>query len=256
MAEYRIRLLAFNTAVVIAMGIVVSVVTSTIVASNAYRSKFSEAQKAQQSIVVKGKATKRVRSDRGKWWITVNGTGESIQKAHTVLESGISKVNEYLNDCNFSEEEITRGPISTRVHYDRDEKGKSTRKIVEYELSQHIRVSTIEVDKIASAAGEVTDLLKDGIFVIGGTPQYTYSGVSDVKIQILAEAASNARKRADEVSTKAGGSVKDIRDIRQGVIQITTPDSTKVTSYGVNDTSTIMKDVSVVVTVEFGIEDR
>jgi hypothetical protein len=28
-----------------------------------------------------------------------------------------------------------------------------------------------------------------------------------------------------------------------------------VTSYGVNDTSTIMKDVSVVVTVEFGIKD-
>jgi hypothetical protein len=101
----------------------------------------------------------------------------------------------------------------------------------------------------------VTDLLKEGIFVIGGTPQYTYSGVSDGKIQILADAASNARKRADEVSLKAGGSVKDIRDIRQGVIQITTPDSTRVTSYGVHDTSTIMKDVSVVVTVEFGIGD-
>jgi len=255
MAEYRIRLLACNTAAIIALGIVVSVVTSTIVASNAYRSKFSEAQKAQQSIVVKGKATKRVRSDRGQWWITVNGTGESIQTAHSILADGISKVNEYLDGRQFTEDEITRGPISTRVHYDRDENGKTTRKIVEYELSQHIRVSTTDVDKIASAAGEVTDLLKEGIFVIGGTPQYTYSGVSDVKIQILADAASNARKRADEVSLRAGGSVKDIRDIRQGVIQITTPDSTRVTSYGVNDTSTIMKDVSVVVTVEFGIGD-
>ena len=254
MAEYRIRLLACNTAAVIAIGIVASVVTSTIVASNAYRAKFAEAQKAQQSIVVKGKATKRVRSDRGQWWITVNGTGESIQQAHAVLADGISKVNGYLDGRQFSEEEISRGSISTKVHYDRDSKGKSTRKIVEYELSQHIRVSTVDVDKISSAAGEVTDLLKEGIFVIGGIPQYTFSGVSDVKIQILADAASNARERADELSVKAGGSVKDIRAIKQGVIQITTPDSTRVSSYGVNDTSTIMKDVSVVVTVEFGIE--
>ena len=50
-------------------------------------------------------------------------------------------------------------------------------------------------------------------------------------------------------------SVKGIKDIRQGVIQITTPDSTRVTSYGVNGTSANMKDVSVVVTVEFGIQD-
>lgn len=254
MPEYRIRLMAFNSAVVITLGIVASFVTSTIVASNAYRSKYAEAQKAQQSIVVKGKATQRVRSDQGKWWVTVNGTAESIQKAHSILEAGISKVNEYLDGRGFSEDEITRGPISTKVHYHRDSRGKTTRQIVEYELTQYIRVSTIDVDKVASAAGEVTDLLKEGIFVIGGTPAYTYSRVSDVKIQILADAASNARKRAEEVSIQAGGSVKDIKDIKQGVIQITTPNSTRVTSYGVNDTSTIMKDVSVVVTVEFGIE--
>ena len=89
--------------------------------------------------------------------------------------------------------------------------------------------------------------------MIGGTPSYTYSKVSDVKVNILANAAANARVRAEELTAKAGGTVTGIRDIRQGVIQITTPNSTRVTSYGVHDTSTIMKDVSVVVTVEFGI---
>jgi hypothetical protein len=253
-AEYRIKLMAFNSAAVITLGIVASIVTSTIVASNAYRSKYANAEKAQQSIVVKGKATQRVRSDQGKWWITVKGTGKTIQEAHGTLATGIQRVDGFLIDKGFSEDEITRGAIATTVHYDRDEEGNKTRDVVEYELSQYISVSTSDVDKIANTAGEVTDLLKDGIFVIGGTPSYTCSSVSSVKVQILADAALNARTRADELTAKAGGSVTDIKDIRQGVIQITTPNSTRVTSYGVNDTSTIMKDVSVVVTVEFGVD--
>tara|TARA_B100000959_G_C14924923_1_gene601113 strand:+ start:790 stop:1557 length:768 start_codon:yes stop_codon:yes gene_type:complete len=253
MSEYRIKIMAFNSAAVIAVGIVASIVTSTIVASNAYSSKYENASKVHQSIIVKGKATKQVKSDQGKWWITVKGMGKTIQEAHETLATGIVRVDNFLNNSGFSDDEITRGAIATTVFYDRDEDGNKTRDVVEYELSQYISVSTKEVEKIEATAGDVTDLLKDGIYVIGGTPSYTYSGVSDVKVEILADAAANARTRAEEVTMKVGGSVTAIKDIRQGVIQITTPNSTRVSSYGINDTSTIMKDVSVVVTVEFGI---
>ena len=254
MAEYRIKLMACNSAAVIALGIIASIVTSTVVASNAYSSKFKNAQKAQQSIVVKGKATKKVKSDRGNWWITVKGTGKTIQEAHKTLADGMDRVDSFLTRNGFAADEISRGAIATTVFYDRDEEGNRTRDVIEYELSQQYTVSTQNVEMIADTAGSVTDLLKDGVFVIGGTPSYTYSGVSDVKVEILADAAKNARIRAEEVTLKAGGNVTEIKDIRQGVIQITTPNSTRVTSYGVNDTSTIMKDVSVVVTVEFGID--
>jgi hypothetical protein len=44
------------------------------------------------------------------------------------LADEISKVNEYLDGRQFTEDEITRGPISTRVHYDRDENGKQPEK--------------------------------------------------------------------------------------------------------------------------------
>ena len=253
MPEYRIKLLAFNSAAVVTLGIVASIITSTIVASNAYRSKYAEAQKAQQSIVVKGKATQRVESDQGNWWITVKGIGKTIEEAHGVLTAGSAKVDAFLVTQHFTKGEVKHGPISTTTYYDRDEEGNQTRDVIEYELSQSIRVSTNNVKLIADAAGDVTDLLKDGIHVIGGTPRYTYSRVGEVKVAILANAAANARTRAQEVAKEAGGRVTQIKDIRQGVIQITTPNSTRVSGYGINDTSTINKDVSVVVTVEFGI---
>jgi len=245
MPEYRIKLLAFNSAAVVTLGIVASIITSTIVASNAYRSKYAEA--------LKGKATQRVESDQGNWWIMVKGIGNTIQEAHAVLTAGTTKVDEFLLNKHFTLDEVKHGPISTTTYYDRDEEGNQTRDVIEYELSQSIRVSTNNVKLIADAAGDVTDLLKDGIYVIGGTPRYTYSRVGEVKVAILGNAAANARTRAEEVAKEAGGRVTQIKDIRQGVIQITTPNSTRVSSYGVNDTSTIDKDVSVVVTVKFGI---
>ena len=255
MSEYRIKLLAFNSAAVIALGIVASIVTSTVVASNAYRAKYSEAEKANRSIVVKGKATRPVRSDRGGWSIFITGTGQTVQEAHGVLDAGVEKVVAFLKERNFVDSEISHLPIYTTVHYERDEDGNKTRDVIEYELHQTIAVGTSNVENIAEAAGEVTDLLREGIFVSGGKPFYTFSGVSEAKVQIIAQAAANARTRAEEITKKAGGNITEIKDIRQGVIQITTPNSTQVSSYGINDTSTIMKDISVVVTVEFGISD-
>jgi hypothetical protein len=253
MPEYRIKLIAANSAAVIALGVVVSIITSTVVASNAYRSKYAEAQKAHQSIVVKGKATQKVESDQGFWSVTVKGVGKTIKEAHKVLEDGVTKVDTFLYANYFAQQEVNHGAISTTVYYDRDEEGNTTRDVVEYELSQPIKISTFNVKQIARAAGDVTDLLQDGVHVIGGVPRYTYSRVSDVKVAILADAAANARTRAEEIAKQAGSRVNHVKAIRQGVIQITTPNSTRVSSYGINDTSTINKDVSVVVTVTFGI---
>ena len=105
----------------------------------------------------------------------------------------MQRVDEFLMTSGFQKDKITQGAISTIVHYKRDEDGNRTRDAVEYELSQHYAVSTPDVEKIATTAGSVTDLLKDGIFVIGGTPAYIYTGVSAVKVAILADAANNAR---------------------------------------------------------------
>ena len=253
--EFKIKVMAFNSAAVIALGIVASIVTSTLVASSAYRSKYSDAERAQRSIVVKGKSTQVVKSDQGNWSIFISGTGKTIQEAHGILDSGVAKVLLFLADRGFSSSEIGYLPIYTTVHYDRDDDGNKTRDIVEYELNQKIQVSTSNVEFIADAAGEVTDLLREGVLVSGGKPLYTYSKVSEAKLNIIAKAAANARKRAEEIAKNAGGSITEIKDIRQGVIQITKPNSTEVSSYGINDTSTIGKDISVVVTVEFGISD-
>ena len=57
-----------------------------------------------------------------------------------------------------------------------------------------------------------------------------------------------------EFGGNSGCKVGDVRDARMGVIQITQPHSTDVRSYGIYDTRTIDKDVSVVMTITFRVE--
>ena len=50
-----------------------------------------------------------------------------------------------------------------------------------------------------------------------------------------------------------GGSLGKLRGVDVGVFQVTSPNSTEVSDYGVYDTSTLQKDVTAVVNVTFSL---
>ena len=51
-----------------------------------------------------------------------------------------------------------------------------------------------------------------------------------------------------------GSSVGKVKQVKMGVFQITPPDSTDVSDYGMNDTSTIDKKVTAVANVVFKVK--
>ena len=85
-------------------------------------------------------------------------------------------------------------------------------------------------------------------------PEFTCTKAGDFKVQILGLASRDALTRAQEIAREAGCRVGEVRHAQMGVMQITQPHSTDVNSYGTYDTSTIDKEISVVVTATFGIE--
>ena len=133
--------------------------------------------------------------------------------------------------------------------------GRETREVSGYTLEQGFTTTSPAVDRAYKAATEVTSLIKEGIHISSARPNYYYSKVADLKVQILGEASKDARTRADEIARNAGGRVAGVRSAQMGVVQITRPNSTDVSGYGLYDTSTIDKDVSVVVTLTFAVED-
>ena len=70
---------------------------------------------------------------------------------------------------------------------------------------------------------------------------------------MLGEAAKDAKTRADKIAESTNSSIGSIRSAKMGVMQITAPESTEVSDYGVNDTASIEKDVTAVVNVSFAV---
>ncbi len=86
---------------------------------------------------------------------------------------------------------------------------------------------------------------------------YVYNeglGSANKRVDMLAKAAKDARIRAEAIALQAGSEVGGLKKVNTGVFQITVPNSTRVSSWGSYDTSTIKKDITAVMGVTFAVK--
>ncbi len=253
MSDHRIHLNLPTTATVVGLGLAVSFVSSTWVAARAYSSRADAVDKREQTMCVKGSTRKRIRADRGVWHIDVRGENKELPAAFATLDEGTKRVQKFLTEQGFKPDEVGLGPIQTATHYVRDSKGVETREVSDYTLTRDIGVFTPDVDRVNRSVGGVTQLIQDGVLVISGVPEYYYTDLPKLRLELLGLASKDARTRADEIAKNVSGRVAEVRSAYMGVLQITQPFSTETSGEGMYDTTTIDKDVQAVVTVTFRI---
>lgn len=251
--ECHVRLHAITVAIVVTLGVTVSLITSTVVAARAYRDRGRQDVQRDQTIVVKGSTRQRIVSDRAVWQIEVSGRAAALQEAFANLATATDRVRRFLGDMGFKDAEIGLASISTTEHYARDAKGNRTREVAEYVLERRFAVTTANVQAVSRSAGRVTELIQEGLHVISYAPRYYYTQLAQLKVDLMAAASADARARAERIATSSGCRLGELRDARMGVLQVTEPLSTEVSDYGLYDTGTIDKDVRAVVTARFGI---
>lgn len=254
--DYRIHLNFATATTIVAIACLASFITSTVVAARAYVARGEQVTRDEQVIRVKGSTRKRIHSDRAVWRIFVRGEAKELKEAFAVLDRGIQRVRKFLKEHGFEDVEIGLGSIDTTTHYVRNKKGQQTRQIESYTLSRTFFVTTGDVRRVLHTTGEVTQLIQEGVLVISCAPEYYYTGLAGLKVELMSTASADARARADKIAEAAGCRVAEVRSARMGVLQITQPYSTEVSDYGIHDTSTIDKDVRAVVTAEFRIESK
>jgi hypothetical protein len=149
---------------------------------------------------------------------------------------------------------MTIDQIITSTIYKKTKEGKDTNEIEAYELGQSLEIRSKEVDKIAVISRESTELINEGIQFISSAPQYFYTELDKLKVEMLAMATENAKARAQSMANSTGNRIGFMRSARMGVFQITPVTSTDVSDYGENDTSSLDKRVMAVVNVGFAIE--
>jgi uncharacterized protein len=235
----------FKAALVLALGIVA--------AAAIFGWSYSKSKKGDEAITVTGSAKKRIKSDLIVWSASITAQSTQISDAYKQLADNVPKVKNYLIEKGIPEAQITISSISSVQERERDSEGNQSSKVTGYSLKQEVQVKSSEVEKVSQIAREATELINQGIFIESSAPQFIYTKLGDLKIEMLAEAAKDAKARAEQIANSTGNSIGTVRSARMGVMQITAADSNEVSDYGVNDTSSMEKDITAVVNVSFAI---
>ena len=235
----------FGAGVALAIGLVIASVIGGFA--------FVKGKQGDQTITVTGSARKRIKSDLVIWKAGVSYQAPVLADAYRSLSENVPRVKAYLVSKGIPENEITISSISSQTLHARDSDGQDTGQITGYSLRQELEVRSNDVDKIARVAREATELINQGILLESMAPQYHYTKLGEEKITMLAEAAKDAKKRAEQVAASTDSTIGSVRTARMGVLQITPADSNDVSDSGMNDTSSLDKDITAVVNLSFEI---
>jgi hypothetical protein len=211
-------------------------------------------KKSDQTITVTGSARERIKSDLVIWRAAVSYEAPQPEGAYKSLTDAVSRIKQYLKSKGVTEDQMTVSSVSSTTMHGKDSEGNETSEITGYSLRQEVQVRSTDVDRVERIAREATELIQQGILLESSAPEYYYTKIADLKIKMLAAAAADAKVRAEQVAKSTGSSIGSVRSAKMGVMQITPADSNEVSDEGMNDTSSLEKDITAVVNVSFAVD--
>ncbi len=220
-----------------------------------------------EMIRVTGSARKPIRSDFIIWTGKVARRAPDVASAYKGVTGDLERVKTYLTGKGVKESEIVQSAISTTTLYEkrRDSSGSyadseavgentaTFQRIEGYQLAGEIEVRSGNVGLVDSLSRQASELISSGVALESKPPQYLYTKLSDLKVTMLAEAARDAKVRAEQIAASSGCRVGEVRFAKMGVLQITPIYSTAVSGEGMNDTSSLDKDITAIVTMGYAI---
>lgn len=210
---------------------------------------------SRSGIEVTGSAVAIVKSNSASWDLDVNTGAKNKKHAFDLLVANKNIVLNYLKSKGFNDTEIQlQNANAYPVFKKAPDTGDDTNEVDHYVMSQTFRITSKNLPLIQNVSLDAENLLNQGIDIKSNPPAYFYTELPDLKIKLLNEASEDAKKRAKAMLKSTGNRVGAIKSVKTGVFQITTPNSTEVSDYGVYDTSTIDKKVTAVTQVTFRIK--
>ncbi len=215
---------------------------------------FASKMPKNDTITVTGSASKIVKSDSAKLGFSVQANALNQKEAFNIIKNQNPQIVEYLVSKGIEKENIEFRAMSGYYNYKRNANGYTTNEIASYSANQSVSVKSNDVEKIKEISTDIQNLVNKGINLDIYQPEYFYSDLASIKIDLLKDATLDAKQRAISMLKATGANVGKVKQARMGVFQITPPDSTSVSDMGENDTSTIDKKVTAVANVVFKVK--
>ena len=201
-----------------------------------------------QTIQVTGSARKNVQSDLMIWRGHFSTEAETLLEAQLHLKEDMVKVEAFLKANGITNYVLS--PISIQRLWTKD----NSQKPAGFQLSQSVEINSPEVENVTRLDRNSTMLIEQGVLFSTGSSEFIYTKAGEAKIEMLAEATKDARARAEQIAAQGGRKIHQLRSAKMGVFQITPLHSLQTTWEGVNDTSSLEKTITAVVTTSFSLK--
>lgn len=198
-------------------------------------------------VTVKGLAEMEIPADKVVWPLMYKDLGNDLLTLYNNIQTKNKTIVEFLQANGISGEEISVAP--PEIIDMEAERYSSQTPQYRYNATSVITVTSKDVEKIRKLISEQTELLKQGVAITGGDYRYSiiyeFTGLNDVKPQMIEEATKNARLAAEKFAIDSGSKLGKIRDASQGQFSITDRDAN--TPY--------IKNIRVVTTINYYLKN-
>lgn len=201
----------------------------------------------QRTVEVRGLAEREVPANHVTWPIVFSMTGNQLPDVYASVNITNATVVKFLKDNGLSDKEISVG--APKMTDNSDNYNYKPGITPRYSITSVVTVSSDQVDKVRGLILRQGDLLGMGIPVqaqdYSNSISYDFTGLNDIKPEMIAEATRNAREAAKKFSDDSDSELGKIKSARQG--QFTIEDRDAYTPY--------IKTVRVVTSLTYFLED-
>lgn len=211
------------------------------------RSGFKSLSSAQRTVSVRGLSEREVKADKVTWPISYQIQGNDLPALYDQTGTTNQKILKFLHDAGITDAEIS---INAPEAYDRAANNYGSNNYTyRYNISEVIVVTSSQVDKVDDLIRRQGELLKEGIAIqsndYSNQVQYEFTGLNDIKPEMIAEATKNARQAAQKFADDSDSKLGKIQTAHQGQFSIDNRDQYTPS----------IKSVRVVTTLTYFLED-
>lgn len=209
---------------------------------------FYRARTLDNSMSVTGSVRRQVTSDVVKWRGQVQRTVPvaGVAPGYALMERDRARFLAFLRERGIAETAVQVSPLFADPVYSRDSGAPA-----EYNLRQTFALESRDIAGVTKLANDAAALLTEGVLFATTSLEYYYTGLPELRIELLAGALEDARARARIIAEAAGSRLGGLRSASAGVTQVLQPNSMEVSDWGTYDTSTVEKEVAVTVRAQF-----
>ena len=224
-------------------------------------SQFTGYKKTANSmgLTATGSASCDFESDLVVWRGRFSAYGLTTGEAYGVIKSDAGIVKNYLLAKGVTEDEFVLSSVSISPHYrsEYDVSGEYVGEVADgYDLNQQVTITSSDIDKVEGISRDISELIESGVEFTSDAPEYYYTKLDELKLDLIEKATENAKQRIDIMAAGSGTAAGELLTANLGVFQITAKNSGlgEYSYDGAYDVSSRYKTASITVRLNYSVE--